>query len=68
MAMKSYDNDHNKALQIMNYSWMEKPKDHYSKIPKQLYKSDFKEEYNDMITILNRVVGLDKAYAFEDWM
>lgn len=57
-----------KALEMINVSWIDKPRSHYSKFPKLLYKSDFKVEYNGMIALLSRVMGLEKASIFEDWM
>lgn len=50
----------------MNRDWIEKPKSHYSKFPKQLHRSDFKLEYNDIITLLGRVMGLDES-IFKEW-
>lgn len=40
----------------------------FSKIPKTLYMSDFKDEYGDMVSLLIKIINLEKATQFEDWM
>lgn len=66
-AQEFYDDQTIKSQQLIN-SWLEKPKSHYSKLPKQLFRAKFKREYYDAITFLSRVVGLRSAGTFENWM
>lgn len=65
---KFYEEDSNRALQIMNNAWILKRKPHYSKLPKQLHMSDFKQEYNDIISLLGRVMGVEEVHIFQPWM
>lgn len=66
-AQEFYDEQTIKSQQLIN-SWLDNPKSHYSKLPKQLFKAKFKKEYYDAITLLSRVVGLKNAGMFENWM
>lgn len=68
IAKTLYHDDLGQALEKMNRSWIEKPMFHYSKLPKQLHKSDFKLEYSGVITLLIKVVGLENSFIFEDWV
>lgn len=67
IAKRHYMDDTTKALQVIN-SWLEKPKPHFSKFPKQLHKAKFISEYYDAITLLSRVMGLKIVEMFENWM
>lgn len=67
ITKKYYAKDTKKYLQVIN-SWLEKPKPHISKFPKQLFKAKFKYEYYDAITLLSKVVGLKTVGIFESWM
>lgn len=67
-AINFYDEDPNRDLEIMNNSWILKPKPHYLKLPKQLHRSDFKLEYHKIITLLGRVMGVEEAHIFETWI
>lgn len=58
--MKSYKNN-------INTNWILKQKATTTRWAK-LYQSDFKEEINDKITLLNRLKGLKKLNAFETCM
>jgi hypothetical protein len=53
---------------VINKTWMLEPRGSYKGIPKTLYKSDFVEEFNDLVTLLSRVIGIPISWDFEDWM
>lgn len=61
-----YAKDLDKALAMMNNNWITKPNSHYSKFPKQLHRSDFKVEYNDMITLLGKIMWLEDVFIFKN--
>lgn len=63
-----YVKDHDKALATMNSNWISKPKSHYLNFPNQLRRIDLKVEYNDMITLLGRIMGLEDAFIFKNQM
>lgn len=65
LARTYYENDPTKAQQMIN-AWLEKPKSHYSKLPKQLHRVKFRSDIYDAITLLSRVVGLKTAGVLEN--
>lgn len=67
-AKDFYTKDPDKALAIINSNWIAKTKPHYSNFTKQLHRSDFKLEYNDMITLLGRIMGLKESFIFKNCM
>lgn len=38
------------------------------KVPQELFRSDFYEDYHDLVTLLSRVMGLPTAAYFQEWM
>lgn len=48
--------------------WMNGPKKPQSKIPKKFVYLDFKEEYGDMVFLLNRIMDRPEGATFEIWM
>lgn len=67
MAKTYYEDEPAKAQQMIN-SWLEKPKSHFSKLPKQLHRVKFRQDIYDAITLLSGVAGLKSAGALENWM
>lgn len=42
----------------VNKSWLEKPRPSLKKVPKKLLHTNFKEDYGDIILLLNRVISV----------
>ena len=51
-----------------NDELLENKRSNFSKWPKTLHKSDFKQEINDLITLLSGFCGLTESDKFEPWM
>lgn len=67
-AQAIFEDDSDKCLGIINKYWLLKGRLGIFKIPKKLHRIDFKEEFGDLITLLNRVMGTSQASQFENWM
>lgn len=63
-----YDDDPDKCLGIINKYWLLKSRPSLSKILDKLHRIDFKEQFDDLVTLLNRIVGAPRASQFEYWM
>lgn len=57
-----------RCMNHITSNWMNGPKKLQSKIPKKFLYSDFKEEYGDMVFLLNRIMGCPQGTIFEVWM
>lgn len=53
---------------MVNKEWMIEPRPHHSKAPKTLMCTDFKEEYSDLVCLLNRVMGMSQGAIYYGWM
>lgn len=60
-TLEMHNNILDSCAEIINNTWMLKPRRHHSKMPKRLVRSDFKEIYLDLVTLLNRVMGCPQA-------
>lgn len=67
-AEKIYASSFDKCAKRINTTWMRKPKPPGAKLPKQIISEELKQEFCDLIMMLNRVNGSPQAYAFEPWM
>lgn len=56
-ATQLYNNHIEQYDANINHSWLEKPRKGISKIPKLLVRAYFKEDYRELIALLNRVMG-----------
>lgn len=65
-AQAIYDQNLVKCKFKMNENWFREKRPHSSKILKKTYRSDFNEEYGDMVTLLGRIMGLPHANMFEE--
>lgn len=63
-----YDAGPDRCAEKMNKTWMQKPRPHISKMPKQMTSLDFKQEYVDLVMMLNMIMGCQHAFTFETWM
>lgn len=39
-----------------------------AKVPQELFRSDFYDDYHDLVTLLSRFMGLPTTAYFQDWM
>lgn len=67
-AKAFYDDDIETCLGIINKYWLLKTRPDKSRIPDRLHRVDFKDEFRDLITLLNRIIGAPQAFYFENWM
>ena len=49
-------------------SWFSQPRRGKSQLGKSIHRSLLKEEVENMVTLLSRIVGLGDSHEFEDWM
>lgn len=66
-AQRVYDSQSELCATNVNKFWLEKKRPQ-GKIPKYLLCPYFKEEYGDIIRLLNRVMGSPNGQLFETWM
>lgn len=67
-AKAVYEDDPKACLEIINKYWLLKSRPSKSKMPSRPHRVDFKDEFRDFITLLNRVVGAPQSFYFENWM
>lgn len=67
-ADKIYASSFERCAGRINATWMWKSRPPRAKLPKQIILEELKQEYYDLIMILNRVNGSPQVYAFEPWM
>lgn len=67
-VLRIYNNGLDSCAEIFNNTWMLKPRKNHSKLPKSLVRSNFKEEYGDLVTLSNQVIGCPQASILEPWM
>lgn len=67
-AERMYVSTFERCAEMINSRWMNKPKPSRTKLPKQIISDDLKQEYYDLIMMLNRVGGCPQAFIFEPWM
>lgn len=53
---------------IINQHWLKEKGGNATKVPQELFKSDFFKEYHDLVTLLRSIMGLPTAAFFENWM
>lgn len=47
---------------------MKEKRGNTTKVPQELFRSVFFEEYHDLVTLLSKVMGLPTTAFFEEWM
>lgn len=67
-ATTLYDASLDRCAEKINKTWMQKPRPHISEMPKQMTSLDFKQEYIDLVMMLNRIMGCQHTFTFEIWM
>lgn len=67
-TLSIFDAKPKSCSEVINKQWLQKPRAHYTKMPKRLFRTNFKEEYGDLILLLNRVAGSPQASPFEPCM
>lgn len=65
---KIYNDQYELCATNANKAWLVKPRPTIKKMPKKLLRTDFKEEYSDIILQLNKVAGSPRGAPFESWM
>lgn len=53
---------------ISSKNWISEPRKHHCNLPKKLVSVDFKDEYTDLIFMLNKIMGTPLRASFETWM
>lgn len=66
-AKRVYDSQSELCAVNVNKSWLDKKRPQ-GKIPKHLPRPYFKEEYGDIILLLNRIMGSPEGAPFQTWM
>lgn len=67
-AKSTYEDDPDTCLNFINKNWLLKSQPRLNKVPNVPHKIDFQDEFRDLITMLNRVVGASQAFFFDKWM
>lgn len=67
-ALKLYQSQQDLCASNINKNWLLKPKPTTGKMPKKLIRTHFKEEYGDIVLLLNRIIGHSHGAPFENWM
>lgn len=52
----------------VNQYWLDTKRNNFSRWPKTVHRSNFKQEYKDLIILFRRVCGLKDSTNFEPWM
>ena len=52
----------------VNLYWLDNKRSNFSRWPKTLHLSNFKQEYKDLIILLRKICGLKDSSDFEPWM
>lgn len=53
---------------LINQHWLKEKRGSTAKVPQELSRSDFHEEYHDLVTLISRVMGLPGAAFFQEWI
>lgn len=68
-AQEYYEKNNDKCKKVINIVFLSAARISLtSRWPKGFHRSDFNEEYNDMLTMLSRVRGLKDSHYFQNWM
>lgn len=67
-AKSIYEDDLDTCLNFVNKNWLLKSRPRLNKIPNTPHRIDFQEEFRDLITVLNRIIGASQAFFFDKWM
>lgn len=54
-----------RCMSLITSDWMSRPKRPQLKLPKSLACTDFKEEYSDMVFMLNEIMGSPQRAIFD---
>lgn len=53
---------------LINQHWLKEKRRSATKVPQELFRSDFYEEYHNLVTLLSMIMGLPVATFFEEMM
>lgn len=67
-AQGVWDENPLKCKKLINQYWLKEKRGSATKVPQELFCSDFYEEYHDLVTMLSRVMGLPTIAYFQEWM
>lgn len=56
-AQAMFEKGPDACMTLINNEWVLETRRHHSNLPKKLLSSDFKEDFSDMIFLLNRILG-----------
>lgn len=63
-----WDEDPLKCKKLINQYWLKEKRGSATKVPQELFRSDFYEDYHDLVTLLSRLIVLPTASYFQEWM
>lgn len=63
-----WDKDPGGCKKLINQYWLKEKRGNATKVPQELFRSNFHEEYLDLVTMLSRVMGLPTKTYFQEWM
>lgn len=67
-SKETWDADPLGCKRIINQYWLKQKRGSAAKVPQELYRCNFFEDYHDWVTLLTRVMGLPTTIYFQEWM
>ena len=67
-SLACWNEQKNNYHKYVNLYWLDNKRRNFFRWPKTLHRSNFKQEYKDLIILLNRICGLKDSSDFEPWM
>lgn len=64
----AWDDNPSGYKKLINLHWLKERRGSAAKVPQELFRSDFHEDYHNLVTMLSRVMGLPAATYFQEWM
>lgn len=65
---KMWDEDPLKCKKVINQYWLKEKRGGTTKVPQELFRSHFYEDYHDLVLLLSKVMGLLISAYFQEWM
>lgn len=64
----TWDGNPTGCKRSINQHWLKEKQGRAVKVPHELFRSDFHEDYHELVTMLSRVMGLLTTAFFQEWM